>query len=203
VTWITGLLAGDDQCQYAAWVKSHYTYEKRVRDDGFDLATWKAQHAALVERRAVQLVNTGWTQVMVEDQNKFTLRGQATTLAGVPDLVATKDGILVRVSDAKSGQRRAKDIWQVLLYLFVLPMYHRLAEGSRSIEGEVVYTDGVQYVDPLAADHRERIIRQIQVTGGSEEPKATPSARECGFCDIAECPFRVSADAPAVLTEAF
>jgi hypothetical protein len=194
-TWVTGLLAGDDQCQYAAWVKSHFTYEKRVRGDDFDLATWKAQHAVMVSERAAQLTAYGWS-VSVEDQTKFPVRGAATTLAGQPDIVATKgDGVLV--SDEKSGQRRAKDIWQVLLYIFTRPLSHpELVEGKR-LMGEVVYRDGVL---PIAGGeftdgHRARIVGVLQVVGGPIDtpPAATPSARECAFCDIAACQFRVHA----------
>jgi hypothetical protein len=193
VTWITGLLAGDDQCQYAAWVKSHFTYEKRVRDDDFDLATWQAEHAAMVHARAAQLEAEGWA-VAIERQNKFTLKGTTTTLAGAPDLVATK-GDVVLVSDCKSGQRRGKDVWQVLVYLFTRPLSHPESEGKR-LAGELVYRDGLLPIPGLqfTDDHRARIVRVLQLAGGPVEapPPATPSVGECDRCDIAACAFRVA-----------
>ena len=43
--------------------------------------------------------------VFVEDQNKFTLKGRAATLGGVPDLVAVR-GAEALVVDCKSGKQR-------------------------------------------------------------------------------------------------
>jgi hypothetical protein len=53
VTWLTKLLAGEDQCQYAPWFKAHFKFDKV--DRGFDLAAWTAEHAAMVRARAIEL----------------------------------------------------------------------------------------------------------------------------------------------------
>lgn len=193
VTWITGLLASDDQCRWAPWFKAHYRYDKVERPDSA-LTKWKAEHGAMVEGRVRELTADGWL-VFVEGQNKFTIEGKAATLAGTPDIVARRsDDVLV--VDCKSGQRRAKDFWQVCIYLFVLPLSHEACqdEGVR-IVGEVQYRDGSIVIEPeeFTPDIRQAIARQIAETGSTAPPQKIASARECQFCDISssDCPARI------------
>jgi hypothetical protein len=131
VTWITGLLSGDRHCLWSAWYRAHFKgYERRPTS--FDLAAWTATHAEMVRARAEALRADGY-QVYVEDQNKFTLRGRAATLGGVPDLVAVREtssgGREALVVDCKSGRQRNSDFFQVLTYMLVLPLTHPALTG--------------------------------------------------------------------------
>ena len=61
-------------------------------------------HTALLnERRANWEV--GGFNVNIEAQNRFELRGSSATLAGLPGLIAQRDGEEV-IIDAKTGQAR-------------------------------------------------------------------------------------------------
>lgn len=194
VTWITGILSGDDSCRWSAWAKSQFNYTKRPDQNAEKLATWKAEHADLVAKRVRELKADGWA-VTVEDQNKITLEGRATTLACAPDIVATK-GIDVLVSDGKTGERKGKDIWQVRVYQLALFLSRRFQDDRRYL-GEVVYKDGIQPLGPLEPKDRERIVALLSEVGGAVVPERVPSARECAYCNIDACQDR--AEAPAAL----
>jgi len=145
VTWITGLLSGDRHCLWSAWYRAHFKgYERRPTS--FDLAAWTANHAEMVRARADALRADGY-QVYVEDQNKFTLRGRAATLGGVPDLVAVRDtssdGREALVVDCKSGRQRNSDFFQVLTYMLVLPLTHPALADAR-FTGAAGRTSGVE-----------------------------------------------------------
>ena len=185
VTWLSGLLAGSDVCEWAAWYRTHFRYAKLQREDG-DLDSWKIQHDNMVRARVAALRGNGYV-VDVEEDNEFKLEGQRATLAGKPDIVARKGANHAIVVDEKSGKRREKDRWQVLLYMYALP---RLGLMIRPLHGQIEYRDGV--VDISADDYtpevHARILTTLQVVGGSLEPNRTPSPTECRFCDIAACP---------------
>lgn len=191
-TWLTPLIAGDAQCLYAPWLQSQFQIDKLERGD-FDLVRWKIEHAAMVDVRATELRGESWT-VAVEDQNKFTLRGQATTLAGKPDIVAVRDSDAL-VVDCKSGKRRSSDAIQVLLYMFAIPLYHRLWRPSFRLTGEVRYRDGAITIQPeqFTPELRQRIIAMLQRMGDAEPPARVASASECAYCPVSaqDCPDRI------------
>lgn len=203
VTWLTSLLAGDASCWHQPWLKSHFKITKLDRG-GFDLAGWKVQHTEMVEKRTAELLEAGWA-VTLEDQNFFTLAGRVAKLAGKPDIVAIR-GDEALIVDCKSGQRRASDIQQVLVYMFALPLASERFQTLR-LAGEVQYPDGSipirpeQFTDELKA----RIIAAITKIGSSTVPPTTPSARECAFCDISkvDCPARIERVLDDVAVEVF
>lgn len=191
VTWITGLMAADKHCEWAAWFRAHYQGFDKVPSD-FDLAAWKAAHGEMVRRRADELRGEGYS-VFVEDQNKFSLKGQAATLGGVPDLVAVRDGEGL-VVDCKSGQRRDSDAFQVLTYMLVLPLTHASCKGV-ALAGEVQYRDGRLPIasEKLDDELKALISGTIGRVGGEKPLPKVPSLSECRFCDItaADCPERI------------
>jgi len=197
VTWITGILSADKQCQWSAWFRAHYQDFARVPST-FDLATWKAAHGEMVRARAEQLRAEGWV-VSVEDQNKFTLRGVAATLGGVPDVVAVR-GCQGLVVDCKSGKQRDSDFFQVLTYMRVLPVTHPACKGVR-LAGEVQYREMALRIEPEQLTHelRQLIRTVIERVGADEPPVKMPSYPECRFCDLtaADCPERVDREAGA------
>jgi CRISPR/Cas system-associated exonuclease Cas4 (RecB family) len=187
VSWLTKLLSGEDKCWWRAWYKAHYKYEKLADDaDRADFfREWTAKHDAITQRRAAELKKDGWVTRCEEDA-EFKLNGASADVAGKPDLVGLRDGEAL-VIDAKSGRRRASDHWQVLIYMFALPI--SWLKGV-TIRGEVEYQDGTVLVRALDRPEREAIIQAIKTIGGPDEPARVPSTMECKYCDVAACPDR-------------
>lgn len=69
-TWITKLVAGEDQCEWKSWFKAHYMYDKKPSD--FNLAKWTVNHQQLLKQRRDALERLGF-KVYIEDQNAFKL----------------------------------------------------------------------------------------------------------------------------------
>lgn len=192
-TWISGLLAGDKHCQWAAWVRAHYYYEKREETERENtLSQWKAEHGRLVLQHSERLQAEGWT-VRLEEQNKFNYHGKAATVGGCPDIVATKEG-RARIDDGKTGKPRDSDFWQVALYGMLLP---RVDESITElvVSGNVIYKDRVRPITPAQiVEAQSIIVEQIQRTAAPAPPPRTPSVSECAFCDVGNCPDRMSGD---------
>lgn len=199
VSWIAKPLAGETQCLYQPWLKSHFKYDKRP-DTSFNLAAWTADHSALVNARAAELRAAGW-KVTLEGQNNFKLQGKSAILAGQPDLIAVKDGVTL-VVDGKTGQQRHADWWQVLLYILVVP---RVKEYLTNLRGEVTYKDHRLPIEPeeLTSTRSAEIYALLRKIGESTRPPTTPSQKDCGFCDIADCQDRFVDTAVPVLASEF
>ena len=198
VSWLTKLLAGEQACLYQAWLKSHFKYDKRP-DTSFNLAAWTADHTVLVNARAAELRADEW-KVTHEGQNNFKLQGKSAILAGQPDLIAVKDGVTL-VVDGKTGQQRHADWWQVLIYMLVVP---RVKEYLTNLRGEVVYKDHRLPIAPeeLTSMRSEEIYTVIRSVGSHVRPQTTPSQKDCGFCDIADCKDRfVDTQVPVLASE--
>jgi CRISPR/Cas system-associated exonuclease Cas4 (RecB family) len=189
VSWLCPLLAGEAQCSYAAWMKSRYRDVKRS-DPTFDLAAWNAAHTALLARRTQELLDTGW-RVRIENENAFRLKGASAILAGKPDLLALREGV-VRVIDGKTGQPKNRDWHQCLIYMWAVPKVWPEFTGW-TIEGEVAY---LTHAIPIAAQElsRERIDAigaAMKAVAGSATPEPHPSAAECARCDLDGCRARI------------
>ncbi len=95
VSWLSKAMAGEKQCEWACWFRSHYQWEKLP--SGLDLAKWAANHAELLQARRATLEAEGFT-VYVEDQNSFTLIGETgIEVSGKPDIVAVRGKEAVRL----------------------------------------------------------------------------------------------------------
>ncbi len=209
VTWLTKLLAGEDSCVWAGWFKSHFKFEKVER--GFDLSAWKGTHSEMVTARAAELKADGWT-VSVEDQNHFSLKGATALLSGKPDIVACRDREVL-VVDCKGGQQRDADFFQVLIYLFALPIiwakHHpeRFTSGPLHWRGEVAYRTYRRDIaqEECSADQVSRMTALVRLFGGDTPPAKIPSVRECAFCDIgaSDCAARVVMENEPVLVSDF
>jgi hypothetical protein len=191
-TWLTGLLAGTDRCEWKPWYKAHYRFAKRPRTaDAPNLDEWIRQHDAMVRAR-VGLLRQEGIGVTVENQNSFQLQGRTLILAGKPDIIASTTP--PKVIDEKSGTPRPADEWQVLLYMWALPRVGKFGLVKTSeFEGELEYRAGETIAIPrdrLTPEASERIVTTLQMIGGPE-PKRSPSAEECPFCDILACPDRI------------
>lgn len=198
-TWLTKQLAGETACLYQPWLKSHFRYDKRPNSN-FNLAAWTHDHSALVTARSAELIADGW-RVTLEQENAFTFRGKTAVLAGQPDLVAVREGVGL-VVDGKTGQQRHSDFWQVLIYMLVLP---RVRPELPALRGEVTYQDQRIAIEPeeLTASIADQIYALVRTLGESTRPPTTPSRKDCGWCDIAECHDRFVDRESAVLASEF
>jgi len=191
VTWITRLIAGEAHCRWAAWFKAHHTYAKVPSD--FDAAAWTARHNEMLHKVKDDLKKEAY-EVYIEAQNAFRMRGSTgVVLSGKPDLVAIKDDRAL-VIDCKTGNPKAADQFQVLVYMLVLPHTHTACR-SRRIDGEVRYEDHTVTVPAARVTPELRgIFREtMNRTGGETPPDRVPSQDECRWCDItaADCPQRM------------
>lgn len=124
-------------------------------------------------------------------------------VAGKMDLVARKPSYGI-VLDGKTGQQKKRDWWQVLLYMLFLPMVW--GSGIMRIRGEVFYKTGSIDIEPEEVTDavRAKVFALIKSVGKdcSAPPAKSPSALECGFCDISknDCPERI-APAEETVTE--
>jgi len=197
-TWLTAILAGEAHCRYAPWFRSHFKYDKTA--SAFDFAAWQVRHTQALQAHAKELQRASW-QITREHQNGFKLTGKTAILAGKPDLVARQDPH-VRVIDIKTGQPAHKDWVQVCVYQIVLPLVWE--RPTLAIEGAIVYpTHTVSIAWHDAQEVRAPLFALLRELATHDQPPTVPSAHECGWCDIAACPDRVTADQPEVLTEAF
>ena len=198
VTWLSKFMAGEKQCEWASWFRSHYIWDKRPSD--LDVARWTANHAQLLRERKAALEAEGFT-VYAEDQNSFTLKGQdGIQVSGKPDIVAIR-GSEAYVEDCKTGTPRHSDHFQVLIYMLALPHVEGPCKG-RKLEGRIVY--GSRIVDVpssrIDAESKELFRKAVLTIGGPEPPEKVPSSTECRYCDISEtdCPERIDIETKTV-----
>lgn len=200
VTWLSAVLSGTTQCRWSSWYKAHFKYDKRPT--GFDLTAWGADHDRMVRAKVEALEADGY-KVSLEKQNSFHLHGKTAILGGKPDVTAKKAKEPLLIWDGKTGDQSAKDWWQMLIYLTAIPMAWQRADLW--LRGELGYKEGTVVVQPeeLTADRRDEMFSMLRMLGGDQPPPRTPNVSDCQFCDIPDCPDRLSPDAPAVLTEEF
>ncbi len=160
-----------------------------MRDDESKLVRWSHRHDAMVRARYDRLRAKGF-DVLLEKSNQFKVKGRTAVLSGKPDLVAIVDDATAIVVDEKSGIPRTSDIWQVKIYKWACA---RTTLRGRVIVGEVEYRDNqiVRVPDPTEAEIGELNSLMVRLGTSTREPKRTPSARECGQCDVLLCPDRM------------
>ena len=198
VSWLSKLMAGEKQCEWASWFRSHYIWQKLP--SGLDLAKWTADHAQLLRARKAALEAEGFT-VYAEDQNSFTLMGATgIEVSGKPDIVAIR-GSEAYVEDCKTGTPRHSDHFQVLVYMLALPHVEGPWKG-RKLDGRIIYGGTVVDVpaSKIDADLRELFRRTVLTIGGPEPARKAPSWGECRYCDISgdDCPERIDIRTEAV-----
>ena len=199
VTWAAKLLTGENSCEWAAWFKAqHESWSWEKVSSGFDQAGWMMKHTALVNQLREEWEQNGYT-ITAEAQNSFTLRGNAATLAGKPDLIAVRDKEAV-VIDAKTGKPQPSHSAQVMIYQYAVPkgleMYREL-----EFRRQLAYTDHVVEIPPEAVDQGfvRSLSALVQRLGRDGPARRVPSVGECRFCDIteADCPERVEGEPQA------
>lgn len=211
-SWITKLVAGESQCEWAAWFKAHHTYDKRPNT--FNLANWTIQHNQLLHQRREALERLKY-KVLIEDQNSFKLDVEIKreglpnlnfVISGKADIVAfgeeetLENGIIPIsvVEDCKTGNPKTSDHVQVILYMLLLPNAIS-AYKDTTFNGCIVYRLGIPNVDISPEEAQDENLKRIiwdtikKVAGEEENCRKVPSCSECKKCDItkADCPERM------------
>lgn len=210
-TWIAGVLAGQDSCEFAPWFKSHYQgYQKAGNTD---FSEWSERHKALVDEQSAKYGADGF-KVLREDQTKFVIHGRIATLAGKTDVLAVDDEAKhVIVVECKTREKaQDKDSAQAKIAMYVIRhggLNDRVPGLSDyRIEGRVVYSNGaVTQINANALDESFSVRLETLIRRVADDEKAVrvPSSRECRFCDLtkADCPAKIEDDVKPVTTEAF
>jgi PD-(D/E)XK nuclease superfamily len=183
VTWLARLMADEVQCHWSVWFRTHYRYEKLSTN--FDSAKWNANHRALVNDRVHELEAQGYT-VYIEGENWFEVLGRsfAVKVAGKPDILAIS-GNQGYVEDCKTGRKKNSDLYQVLIYMLLLPVSSPRCRGL-DLEGRLVYVDGAIEIEATQVDEEFKAqFREAIATLSSATPsRKVPSFQECRYCDI-------------------
>lgn len=189
-TWISKFLAGDNSCEWATWYKAHYELPSRSKGN---MDEWRIKHTSLLQRMRRNLAADG-SQVFVEDQNTFRLKGRSATLSGKPDLIATGNEWLI--CDVKTGQPRTSDRIQVMIYMYAIPRALPQYKGVK-FAGLVAYEDDHDYIAPDAIDDCfiDNLTSLIMRVSAEMPAERVPSVRECRFCDLTSefCEMRMEA----------
>ena len=133
--------------------------------------------------------------MLTENQSSFNVRGSSgTTLGGRPDIVALFENETGgTVYDVKTGQPRASDQAQVMIYMYALPHWNRFR--GMQFDGRVVYNDHEVAIPHSAIDDtfKKRLFALIGRISSQDPGRKVPSGSECRFCDLtsADCPERV------------
>lgn len=185
-------MTGELQCHWSAWFRTHYKYDKAVSN--FDSAQWNARHRALQAERISVLQAEDWT-VSVEGENWFEVAGRSYSIkvAGKPDILAVQ-GDYAFVEDCKTGRKKNSDLYQVLIYMLLLPLstakYRNVRLAGRLVySNEVVEISSEQVNEEFKAQFRE----VIAYLSSTIPARKVPSFQECRYCDISAkyCPERV------------
>ena len=196
VTWLTKLLVGENSCEWAAWFRAQHEGRSwnKVPSD-FNLTAWQLDHTALLNQVRSDLEQDSY-DVLVENQNSFTLRGKSAALGGRPDIIATRGG-QGTIIDVKTGAPSAAHKAQVLTYMYAVPqaLHQYLGEG---FAGKIVYRDHEEDI-PRSAVNQEftnNLSKLIQRIASTTPARIVPSPMECGFCNIpkGDCSDRAAGD---------
>jgi RecB family exonuclease len=192
-TWLAKVMAGDQSCEWASWFKAHYEdYDKAPSD--FDLAKWKINHTRRLRELRVERQKVG-ERVFSEGENEIRYKAPSgVTVVGKPDLIAVPPNGNPTVYDVKTGQQKASDQVQVLIYMYLLPLGVAAYKGTKPA-GCVVYNDTRIQIPSEAVDEKfaADFAYFLDVIGSVEPAAKVPSRNECRYCDIArtECPERI------------
>lgn len=193
ISWVTGIVAGKQQCEYPAWFRSHFKAPELAGH--FDLDRWTAEHNALVDLRKREFEAEGHA-VRVENENWLRVVGETAILCGKPDLNARLGGQFT-LADGKTGNQSPKDWWQMLAYLYMLPKAWK-NDGLR-VTGEVFYgrpnelgdmrvTDRiVVHPEEFDSARRAQFFAVVRRAGDPTPPKKVPSRGDCRNCNLVDC----------------
>lgn len=191
VSWLAKLMAGQQACEFSAWFKAHYQYDKLPGD--FDPAAWKMEHARLVRELRLERLQAG-EAVYVGASNAFRYQPRpGVTLAGRPDLVSDDFLLSPTVHAVRTGRPKASDLIEIMIALHSLPLAVERYRGIQ-LRGCVVYPDHRIHVPESAVgpEFVSNFEYFLDVLASETAPPKAPSESECHFCNIgaSDCPER-------------
>src|SRR5262245_17845185 len=137
-THIAKALSGDQPCLRPLWLFSRGA-EKRPDENPGRMATWRADHSALIAKAVAVAKAQGWSP-KVEQWVQVT--GAHAIIKGKVDLIAQKKDCRPRVVDCKGGDPKDTDVTQVLLYQKLVPLSWK--SPTVQFDGAVWYGPRVQ-----------------------------------------------------------
>jgi len=196
-TWLTKLVTGEQQCEYAPWLKAHYKLDKAPSN--FNSRQWNIDHTQLLRVRRDELESKGY-KIKLEDQNSFKVYfPNGATLSGKADIVSlvfNPDGVIIDgiIDDCKTGKPKDSDQVQVMLYMLFLPTCIKEYAGVK-FRGHVVYKDHnipIEWAE-IDSNFKELIDNLVKRLVAKEPCRKVPSYNECRWCDVlkADCPERM------------
>jgi hypothetical protein len=205
VSWLAKLMAGEMQCEWSAWFKTHFTDFERAPSD-FQRAQWLAEHSQAVSALARERLELG-ERVYREAQNDFRVEmAPRVKLAGRADLVCVDTAGQVTVYEVKTGKPQDSHLIQTMLYMLCSPYDVAQCRGRR-LAGCVVYKTGSRLpipADSISSGFRRNARYFLDLLASMRTPPRVPSPQDCRFCDIgpADCPERIEWDPAYDLREA-
>jgi hypothetical protein len=205
-SWLSKILAGEQSCHYAPWLRANYKIETARRGDTEDdkIKDWTLKHTTLLEETKAEYEAAGYT-CYVEDQAAFCLTGKTgISVAGKCDIVAIRGEDCV-VIDVKTGRVRLSDYAQVQIYIIALQHVPGPWSG-KLLRGLIVYPKGTKPVDvPPENIDRDNFKKAVTILSSDVEPKRAPSYQGCHYCEITgtDCPQRVTEKPKASQTDLF
>jgi hypothetical protein len=168
----------------------------------FQLATWTVEHNQYLDILCKEC-SAKSLPFFKENQNSFTVRRGDMTIGGKPDLIVLEPDRSYTIFDVKTGQPRASDVIQVMLYMSFLPYSTSGRYKGKTINGYVVYKEGPRTAIParsLDTNFFENITHFLNILEAPTEPSRVPSFIECQYCDItaADCDQRVETEIPHI-----
>ena len=194
VTWLAKLMAGEVQCHWAAWFRTHYMGFDKAPSD-FQQAAWMVAHNQCLDELCRECEDL--PAMFKEDQNQFRVtRKSGLVVSGKPDLITLDENGSAMVFDIKTGVPRHSDIIQVMLYMLLLPYGSPLYKGKK-LNGCLVYKNGERSEIPASAidtEFQDRVTYFLNLLEAKEAPRRSPSIAECRYCDLtlADCPDKTS-----------
>ena len=140
--------------------------------------------------------------VSTERENQFKPQGDSGALvSGQADLVTVAPEGQAMVYDVKTGSQRDSDVAQVMIYMYALPLVTGSPWEGKSLDGRLVYGDGMEkYIPAFAAtaDFRDGLHDLIRRIVSDKPARKVPNPAECNWCDLTDldCPERMDSDLP-------
>jgi CRISPR/Cas system-associated exonuclease Cas4 (RecB family) len=183
VTTLAQLMADEDPCFFAAWLKTQH--QLTLPASNFDSTI----HDHMVIERAEALRKLGY-DAAIEEENSQKVVGKTfdICIAGRPDIVAYNDEEII-VEDCKSGSKRPFHYYQVLLYMLLIPHASTTKEKfrGRQLKGRLVYPDSIEDVPQsmIDPDFIGQLHDVLKILTSKDVPKPSASDWNCRYCSLA------------------
>ena len=202
-TTLAKVLVGDQPCLLQPWLNGRFKFEEKQKGD---MASWKADHSAMLQERVTSYKNAGFK---CDVERFFRVTGTYAVLSGKADLVirdAESDRPKIRptIIDVKSGKPRDSDTAQVLIEMVMIPLAWKVP--GMQFDGEVHYANDpmVKLKSTQAETIKPKLFALLKQLGTMERPTPSPSRDACRYCAVpdAECGQRFQ-DSDSVSTDLF